>query len=269
MITNEIASIKLSDIKVDDLNVRHTDRKVDIDELANSIRNHGQMQPIVLMGENGKPPYKLIVGQRRFLAHKHLGKREIIATFTETMQEKDALLFSLAENMQRVELNHADKAEAITRLYNLYNKDEKKVAKELGKPVNTIREYIDIEEQATEKTKALLRSRKLSKTDAIRILNASAGDKNKADKLLDTFRKLSTFEKKKAAEYGKSYPSATVADIDANAKKQRLEETVIIKLPKILDTALIKASKAIRLDKDEVAAKAIEEWLVTNGFMQK
>jgi ParB family chromosome partitioning protein len=265
----EIYPVKLTEIKVDKLNVRHTDRKAEIEELASSIRKHGQMQPIVLMGEFGTPPYKLIVGQRRFLAHDHLNSRTINATFIKPMIEKDALLYSLAENMQRVELNHADKAEAITRLYNLYDKDEKKVAKELGKNINTIREYINIEEQATEKAKKLLKNRTLSKTDAIRILNASGGDKIKADKLIDTFKTLSQFEKKRAVEYGKSNPKATVEDIDTNAKKQKLQETIIVKLPKRLEEALEKASRKILLDKDEVAAKAIEEWLISNGFMQK
>lgn len=269
MNTPEIFPINLNEIKVNKLNVRHTDPQVGIDELAASIKNHGLMQPIVLMGVHGAPPYQLIVGQRRFLAHRALGKATIYATFTNKMAEKEALLFSLAENMQRVELNRADKAEAITKLYNLYQQDEKKVAKELGLNVSTIREYIDIEEQATPKAKQLLRDRKLSKSDAIRILNASAGDKKKADELLDKFSEMSTFERKKAAEYGKYNPKATAQEIEANVKKQRLQETIIVKLPKKLEAALNKASKEIMLDKDEVAAKAIEEWLISNGFMQK
>jgi len=132
------------------LNVRQTDRDVDVEDLAKSIKKHGQLQPILLRGELGKPPYDLIAGHRRLSAHKHLSKTAILARFKPSNYDDfKARIDSLVENMQRVNLNHADAAEAITAMYNKYEKDEKKVADDLGLSLRTVRDYIKIEEQAS------------------------------------------------------------------------------------------------------------------------
>jgi len=108
------------------LNVRQTDRDVDVEGLAKSIKKHGQLQPILLRGEFGKPPYELIAGHRRLAAHKHLGKTAILARFKPRDYDSfKAKVESLIENIQRVDLNHADTAEAVTAIYNKYKKDEK------------------------------------------------------------------------------------------------------------------------------------------------
>ena len=65
-----VRDVLLTDIEISDDNVRHSEQDRDLQELADSIRKHGQLQPAVLMGVLGKPPYQLIVGQRRFLAHR-------------------------------------------------------------------------------------------------------------------------------------------------------------------------------------------------------
>ena len=91
----EVYGIPLKDIQPDsDINVRHTDKDKGIDELAASIKAMGLLQPIVLLGENDKPPYKIMVGQRRFLAHKKLGETTIKAIFEKGLNKDGVLLFS-------------------------------------------------------------------------------------------------------------------------------------------------------------------------------
>jgi len=70
MSLDTIYEIPLRDIKISDNNVRLHDPGKDLEELAASIKRHGLLQPVVLLGDYGKPPYKLISGQRRFLAHQ-------------------------------------------------------------------------------------------------------------------------------------------------------------------------------------------------------
>src|SRR5688572_11413675 len=111
METSQVYDIKLKEIQIDKYNVRKHERDLNIDDLAESIKNYGQMQPVVLMGKYGKPPYNLIVGQRRFLAHKKLKKTELKATFIDKLNETDALVYSLAENLQRADLNFTDKSD--------------------------------------------------------------------------------------------------------------------------------------------------------------
>ena len=190
-ISGKFYSISLRDIKISDLNVRLTDKEARIEELAESIKKHGLLQPVVLKGSYNEPPYELIVGQRRYIAHLKLGYQFIHAVFCEEEDDISLKMLSLAENMHRVDLNHADKAEAITELYLRYGKNAKKVAKELGVSEITVRDYIKIEEQATDKAKDLLRHRKVTKADVKRVIDAAQGDANKADRLLDKIAQLS------------------------------------------------------------------------------
>src|SRR5205823_3866880 len=99
-------------------NVRHQEVTKDLDELAASIKRHGLLQPVVLNGEYGNPPYDLITGQRRFLAHQQiLGWPKIRAVFAGKLNETDAVVRSLVENLQRVQLGYDDTARAVTYLY--------------------------------------------------------------------------------------------------------------------------------------------------------
>ncbi|MDO9566886.1 MAG: ParB N-terminal domain-containing protein, partial [Candidatus Desulfaltia sp.] len=70
MLNNMIHDVKIAQISVSKLNVRVENATTGIDELAASIKKHGLLQPVVLLGSYGTPPYELIAGQRRFLAHQ-------------------------------------------------------------------------------------------------------------------------------------------------------------------------------------------------------
>ncbi|NQU88224.1 MAG: ParB/RepB/Spo0J family partition protein [Mariniphaga sp.] len=259
--------IPINEIEVDDINVRKHNREDRIDELARSINRHGLMQPILLFGNAGKPPYKIIVGQRRLLAHQKLSKETIKATFSGEIEPIEATLLSLAENMQRVDLNHADKADHITILYNHYGKDEHQVAEALGLSVRTIRDYVKIGEQATDKAKELLKSEKVSKADVKRAIDAAQGDEEKADILLEEIGKLSKYDKSRAVEYGKENPEATAEKIIEVGQKPKVQETIFLKLPKRITKAIRKASKKLYIDIEDLALKALEEWLERNDFI--
>lgn len=266
-ISKEIHSIPLKEIKISESNVRLTDKKAGIKELAESIRKHGLLQPVALRGSYDNPPYELIVGQRRYHAHKIIPKDTILAVFYGDISDIKAKLLSLGENMQRVELNDADKAEAITALYLHYNRDDRRVASELGLHLRTVRDYIKVEEQATPKAKKLLRQRKIRKADLKRVIDAAQGDPKKADRLLKMMPSLSKYEKDRAVSYGKSHPKASADKIIEKGEKQRLQSTVILTLPKELDNALNKAAHQLSMDRESVAVRALSEWLKKNGYL--
>lgn len=267
-LSQEIYSIPLKDINISKFNVRQTGKNVGIEELAESIKKHGLLQPIALRGSYGNPPYELIVGQRRFLAHKQLNREAISAVFCGDVEDIEAKILSLTENLHRVELNHVDKAEAITELYLRYGKDERRVAQELDLPLRTVRDYIKIEEQATPRAKELLRQGKVKKADVKRAIDAAQGDASKADRLLDEVSQLSKYEKSRAVNYGKSHPDASAEKIVEEAKKSRMETVVILSLPKELDSALSKAVEQLSMDKESIAVRALSEWLKENGYWE-
>src|SRR4051794_31398658 len=116
-VISEIFDIQLKDINIGDHNVRLTNPEKDLDQLAASIKQQGLLQPIVLEGEHGHPPYQLVSGQRRLLAHeKFLDAKSIRAVFVGKISRTEAIIRSLVENLQRSDLEFRDTARAVTEL---------------------------------------------------------------------------------------------------------------------------------------------------------
>lgn len=266
----EVSLKHIRDVARTGLNVRRTDRDAGVEDLAKSIRKHKLLQPILLRGEFGKPPYDLIAGHRRLSAHKLISKKTILSRFKPAdYDDFKATVDSLIENMQRVELNHADTAEAITVMYNKYRKDETKVANDLGLPLRTVRDYIKIEEQASTYAKGLLRDRKVSKADVKRAIDAAQGNLSKADKLLKKLPELYGHEKKRVVDYAKTHPRADAAHIITEAKKPRFNKTFILNIEPEVDKALGVAEKKLYMDREEIVSKALREWLMENSFLSR
>ena len=103
-----------------------------LEELAQSIRTHGVMQPLVVTAtENGR--YRIIAGERRFRASKIAGLRMIPVTVREDTADKDALEMALIENIQREDLNPMEQAGALRRLVKEYGLRQEDVAARVGK----------------------------------------------------------------------------------------------------------------------------------------
>ncbi len=274
ILTNEVRPVPLKDIRISGANVRLTDKAADIEELAKSIEKHGLLQPIILKGVYGSPPYEVIVGQRRFQALnliKEKGKVKngsISAVFlSKDVDEWELKILSLTENIQRVALNTSDKMEAITALYIHFGKNPDRVARELGIHPNTVREYVKLDAQATPKAKRLLKKGKIKKEDLKRAIMAAQGSVVKIDKLLEELPKLTKYESERAAAYGEENPVATVSQIIAAAKKPKLETTIYLKLTKRIVAGLEKAKRQLSMPVSAIAEKALEEWLKEKGFL--
>ena len=265
-----IYDIPLDEIKVSDENVRQTEPEKDLKELADSIKKHGQMQPVVLRGEYEKPPYKLIIGQRRYLAHKDiLNRKTIKAVFAGKIDDIEAKIRSLTENMCRVELGYKDAADAVTFLYKHFRRDDRRVAKETGLSLRKIRQYIYIGERASDKTKQKLRTGKVEPKDVQRALRAASDDIEKADELLDLMEEyeLDSHQKSRIVEYGQEYPRASAKQIIKSAQEPVVERSFVVKLSDHAHAGLLEAAKTLRMAPDELAARAVEEWLSTKGFV--
>jgi ParB family chromosome partitioning protein len=269
MTEEKIYEIPIDKIRVSDANVRHIEPRKDIEELAASIKKHGLLQPVLLRGEHDTGPYDLIVGQRRFLAHQSLNKKTIRAVFAGDLDDIQASIRSLAENMHRSKLNHADAAKAITDLYKYFGRDEKRVKRETGMSIRRIRQYVDIEERASDEMKRRLKQGKVSPVDVQRALNAAPGDRKKADKLVQIMvrKKLTTYEKKRVVEYGAAHPKAAPDTIVAEAQRPRVEQSIMVRLKEDVRKGLEKAAVALAKDPEEVASQALAEWLSANGFI--
>jgi ParB/RepB/Spo0J family partition protein len=265
---DKIYSVPLKDIEVSDDNVRHTEPDKDLRELADNIRRHGQLQPVVLIGEYLKPKYRLIVGQRRFLAHRDiLNAKEIRATFVKEMGDTEAKICSLTENLCRVELTYKDAADAITALYKVFGRNDRRVARETGLSLQKVRQYIYIEERASAQTKRRLREKKVKPVDVQRALRAACDDIDKADALLERMKDYDKYQKQRMVEYGRQHPTASAREIVARAEEPTVERQLIVRLSDKARSGLATAAQKMSMEPDEVAAKAVEEWLSTRGFI--
>lgn len=107
----------------------------ELEELSNSIREFGVIQPIIVKRMGGK--YLLIAGERRLKASILAGLEKIPATVRDA-DEKDAALISLVENVQRENLNYIEEAVAYKSLMEEYGLTQGEIAKRVGKQQSTI-----------------------------------------------------------------------------------------------------------------------------------
>ena len=268
---NNIYEIPLSDIDISELNVRHQDILTDIEELKASIAKHGLLQPVVLLGEHGKPQYKLISGQRRYIAHSQLKLPTIRAVFEGKLSPTQIIIHSLVENMQRLDLDYIDTAKAITDLYRTYGNDDRKVSEETGLSLRKVRDYISLEAIATEEMKKLISEGKVSPADAKRAIKASANDSKKAEEVLNLMGKfkLSTSQKKRVVFYGEQNPKDSAEAIIEKAYAPHIEETIVVALPDDIKKGVLLAMKEMELEAEECAIRAIRDWLHDKGFLNK
>ena len=112
-----------------------------LEELAESIKQYGVIQPIVVTKKDGY--YSIIAGERRWRASKIAGLTEIPAIIRDD-DEKINSEISLIENMQREDLNPFEKAVGVKTLIDKYGLTQEEVGKKLGKSRSTIANTIRI-----------------------------------------------------------------------------------------------------------------------------
>lgn len=137
---NKPSLIDINLIKSNDKQPRKSFDDVKIAELAQSIKEHGIIQPIIL---NKKDDYYTIVaGERRWRASKLLALKEVPAIVMD-LSDKDILEISLIENIQRQDLNPIEEALAYQKLLSDFNLTQEELSKRVGKSrvaiSNTIR----------------------------------------------------------------------------------------------------------------------------------
>jgi len=147
-----------------------------LEELVNSIKNQGVIQPILLKEENGG--YRIIAGERRWRAAKLAGIKTIPALIKD-VSKKEATELALIENIQREDLNPLEEAEAYKRLIEEYQLTQENLSERVGKNRATISNYLRLLNLPKE-IKELLIGEKITMGHARAII----GIKNVADQII-------------------------------------------------------------------------------------
>ena len=125
--------LSLGDIVPNKYQPRKNFDKENLDDLANSIRERGVIQPIIVRRsdvENSK--YEIIAGERRWLAARQAGLHEIPVVVTD-VDDLKSLEFAIVENVQRHDLNPLEEAQGYKRLIDEFSYDQEKVSRFIGK----------------------------------------------------------------------------------------------------------------------------------------
>lgn len=134
----KIISISVDKIKPNKNQPRTDFNEEKLQELANSIRQNGLIEPIIVMQSVAPGEYELIAGERRLRASKLAGMETIKAIVKDPIPDKDKLDIALIENIQREDLNPIEEALA----YKKYSQEYKYTQEEIAKAVNKNRSVI-------------------------------------------------------------------------------------------------------------------------------
>ena len=128
---NNMAAI--SDLTRNPYQPRQNFKEEKLEELANSIRKNGIIQPIaVRASKSGSEKYEIVAGERRWLAAQRAGLHEIPITILD-LSDVESLEVAIVENIQRDDLNPIEEAKGYKRLNEEFNYDHESISKLMSK----------------------------------------------------------------------------------------------------------------------------------------
>ena len=193
-VEGKVLNLKITEVEPNRNQPRKTFNEETLEELAESIKEYGLIQPIIVTKEDGY--YAIVAGERRWRACKKAGLKEIAAIVREKDERKNKEI-ALIENIQREDLNPIDKAMGIKCLMEEYELTQADVAKKLGKSrssiTNTIR-ILNLDSRVLD----MVRAGKLTEGHCRALLAIPDGDKqyDMALRLIETGASVREVEQK-------------------------------------------------------------------------
>ena len=195
-----------------------------LEELSQSIRENGLVQPILLR-RKGDGRYQLVAGERRWRAAQRVGMQRVTAVVREVEDEK-LLEIALIENIQRQELNPIEEAAAYQRLMEVLGLTQEEVAKRVGKDRSSVANYVRLL-KLPEIVQVMLEKEQLSMGHARALLGLEEQEEQAklAHEVVE--RKLSVRETERAVQQkslkSKGRDDSTQIRIDANIRAAELK----------------------------------------------
>ena len=124
--------LPIGDLKPNKYQPRKIFDETNLEELTNSIKERGMIQPIIVRKSGSDSKFEIIAGERRWLAAQKAGLHNVPVVITEADDLK-SLEFAIVENVQRHDLNPLEEAQGYKRLIDDFAYDQEKVSKFIGK----------------------------------------------------------------------------------------------------------------------------------------
>lgn len=272
-LVQEIRDIPLKDLVIGKGQVRKHNVGKDIDELAESIRVNGLLEPIVVAPAEQDGKYEILTGQRRFLAHQKLQAETITAAvIPERVDEITAKVVSLTENLVRRDLDSRDLIDACTALYKKYG-NMRIVAEETGLPYNKVRHYVKYDRLA-ESLKDMVDKGEVDLPTALKAQDAAealggAVDPDEAAALAKEMAPMSGPQRQKLVNDRRENPEKSVHEAIEDAKTGGKVIQVIATLGQATHKALQAYAKEGQVSQDEAASSLIADGLLHEGFLEE
>ena len=223
-IENKTNKLSLSDIIPNKYQPRKNFEEENLEDLTNSIKERGVIQPIIVRHSNSETSkYEIIAGERRWLAARKAGLHDIPVVVTEADDLK-SLEFAIVENVQRHDLNPLEEAQGYKRLIDEFSYDQEKVSKFIGKSRSYITNTLRLLNLPSEVIK-LIEDRKITAGHA-KILVGLDNAVFLANKIIE--KKLSVRQSESFVKIFKKNPKAIKLSKDPNIKN--LEQSVSDKI---------------------------------------
>lgn len=261
----EYREIPLDDLVISDDNVRRRDIIADVGDLARSIGIHGLQQPIVVQKKGDK--YEILIGQRRFLAFRELGRDKIPARIIpEELPELEAKAASFSENVHRRDLSSRDKGDVCRYLRDRLG-SVKAVADYIGVSLPTVYKWLGYE-AVPESIKRRVDDRKITPSQAVRLWT-SLEDEGKATEIADIIGRDSPppLVRDRILTAAEEQPKRSVTSILRRADEMQQELEITFVLPIHWSRAIDMASDKLQRDRNDIARDATIEWLEEHDFI--
>ena len=137
-----INKVSISDLVSNKFQPRKTFDEDSLQDLTNSIKERGIIQPIIVRkSSEDNSKYEIIAGERRWLAAQKAGLHEVPVVITD-VDDLKSLEFAIVENVQRNDLNAIEEARGYQRLIEEFSYDQEKVAQFIGKSRSHIANFL-------------------------------------------------------------------------------------------------------------------------------
>ncbi|MGI5894625.1 MAG: ParB/RepB/Spo0J family partition protein [Candidatus Merdivicinus sp.] len=154
-VINKVVLVPVDKIEPNPAQPRKTFSPEELQELAESIRENGVLQPVTIRKKAAGSGYELIAGERRLRASKLAGKQEIPAIIVESSGQESAV-YAILENIQRKDLNLFEEAKALQILIHEWGVTQEEAARKLGKAQSTIANKLRLLALGDEEQKLIL-----------------------------------------------------------------------------------------------------------------
>jgi ParB family transcriptional regulator, chromosome partitioning protein len=208
-----VQKILISDILPNPDQPRREFDQSSLKELANSIEQHGVLQPIIVVRHSGQNQYLIVAGERRWRAAQ-TAKLTHIPAIVRSLKELEQIELSLIENIQRVDLSPLEQALSVYKLQQQFNLALDEIAKKLGKAPSTISNLTRLL-QLPDAAREALREGKISEGHARAVLSLKQWP-NKQGELL-----RSILDNGWTVRQAEQFASAAKEGADAQVAKNR------------------------------------------------